>query len=154
MPEKKEVGRELIVKLRNLLDQNKDKRVVVIGTTCTGKSTFLKDINTAHDIDELVFPQLTKAERDYVCQTPWTPEIGQTMTRLVKEKIRAEPGKPIFGTVMLDSDIIIYLQISDELLAMRTRSRNVNFQDAKNMQERIEAEIKKSQIPVIVFSVG
>lgn len=141
-------------KLVKILDANKDKRVVVVGTTCTGKSTFLKQIESAHDMDELVFPKLSKEERDYVDQTPWTEEIGRTMIRLTKERAVVKPGEPVFGTVVLDSDLLIELKISDELLRKRTISRGVSFEDAKNMQRQIEAEIKKSKIPVIELSVG
>ena len=100
-------------------------------------------------MDELVFPKLTKEERDYVCQHPWTPEIGEKMVGLVKEKVKIEPGKPVFGTVVLDSDLIVYLRISDELLKERTALRGANYEDAKNMQRQIEEEIKQSNIPTI-----
>ena len=105
-------------------------------------------------MDDLVFPQLTKAESDYVCQSPWTPKIGETINRLVKEKVRIEPGNPVFGTVVLESDLIIYLRISDELLKKRTGLRGSKFEDAKNMQKAIEVEIKSSGLPVIEFPVG
>ncbi len=145
---------ELVFRLQQILEANKNKRVVVVGTTCTGKSTFLKSIEGAHDMDELVFPQLTPAEHDYVCQKPWTPAIGQTMIKLVKERVKIEPGQPVFGTIVLDSDLIVYLHISDELLRERTRSRDAAFEDAKNMQRQIEQEIEQSQIPVIKFPIG
>lgn len=145
---------ELTQKLRSLLEENQDKRVVVVGTTCTGKSTFLESISNAHDMDELVFPQLTQEEADYVNQTPWTPEIGKTMNGLVKKKVKIKPGEPVFGTVVIDSDLVIYLKISDELLHRRTLLRRANFEDAKNMQQQIEKEIKSSGIPVVEFSVG
>ncbi|MEK9183491.1 MAG: hypothetical protein AAB890_00250 [Patescibacteria group bacterium] len=153
-PEKGKNQNELISELTKILEANRDKRIVVVGTTCTGKSTLIQEIKDAHDMDELVFPLLSKEEDDYVCQKPWTSEIGQTMIRLVKEKVKVEPGKPVFGTVVLDSDLIIYLHISDELLEERTNLRNHTLEDAKNMQKQIEEEIKKSQIPVIKLSVG
>ncbi|HNX11224.1 MAG TPA: hypothetical protein PKI61_03715 [bacterium] len=145
---------ELLNDLVNLLDKNKDKRVVVVGTTCTGKTTFLKDLPDAADMDELVFPQLTQEEHDYVCQHPWTPAIGETMARLVREKVKVENGRPVFGTVVLDSDLIVYLHISDELLRQRTELRGANFIDAKNMQQQIEEDIRMSNIPMIQLSVG
>ncbi len=145
---------ELVSGLAGVLGKNKDKRIVVVGTTCTGKSTFLNNIKDAHDMDELVFPQLSKEEYEYVCQHPWTPKIGETMTRLVKEKVKIEAGKPVFGTVVLDSDLIVYLHINDELLKSRTELRNANFEDAKNMQKQIEEEIKLSNIPMVEFLVG
>lgn len=145
---------ELIVKLQQILDANRDKRIIVVGTTCTGKSTFLQHIPGALDMDALVFPQLTPEEDAYVNQTPWTPEIGATMTRLTKERVRVDPGHPVFGTVLLDTDLIVDLDISDELLRQRTVLRGTNFEDAKNMQQQIKEEIQQSGIPCIGFKVG
>ena len=144
----------LIEKLQILLESNKDKRVVVVGTTCTGKSTFLQSIKGAHDMDDLLYPQLTKEEADFVNQTPLTEEISRTMDRLAKERVKVEKGQPVFGTIVFDSDFIINLKISDELLRQRVRSRNVSFEDAKNMQKYIEEDVEKSGIPKIDFPVG
>ena len=144
----------LAVKLAEILERNKNKRIVVVGTTCTGKSTFLKQIGNAHDMDDLIFPQLSQEEKNYVCQNPWTEEIGKTMTRLVKEKVKIKAGEPVFGTVVLYSDLIIELIISDELLRQRTAFRGVDFQNAKNMQRQIGGEVKQSGLPVIKFNVG
>ena len=104
-------------------------------------------------MDKIIFPLLSDEEREYVCQTPWTPEIGETMDRLVKEKIKIKPGKPVFGTVIIDCDLIVYLDISDELLLERTKSRNVDYQDAKKMKDSIERDIEDTTIPVIRIQV-
>lgn len=140
--------------LQALLDEFKDQRVVVLGGTCTGKSTLVERLADAQDMDKLVFPLLTEDEKEYVCQTPWTPEIGETMTRLTKERVKVEAGKPVFGTVVLDADRIVYLKISDELLRGRTAARGVSFEDAKSMQAHIEEEIVASGLPVAEFEVG
>lgn len=140
--------------LQTLLDTHKDERVIVLGGTCTGKSTLVGHLDGAQDMDKLVFPLLTQDEKDYVCQTPWTPEIGETMTRLTKERVKVEAGKPVFGTVVLDTDRIVYLKISDKLLRERTDKREVSFEDAKNMQAHIEDDIAASGLPVTEFSVG
>lgn len=152
--EKNGSEKDLAVKLEALLNANANKRVIVVGTTCTGKSSFLKQIEGTHDMDDLVFPALSKEESDYVSKTPWTEEIGREMIRLTRERVSVKAGKPIFGTVVFDSDLIILLKISDDLLRERTKARGVNFEDAKNMQRQIEREIGKSKIPVIEFSIG
>ena len=59
----------------------------------------------------------------------------------------------MFGTVLLDCDLIVYLHINDELLLERTSSRNVDFNNAKNMQQSIEEEIRNSNIPTINIEV-
>ncbi|MCE7936334.1 hypothetical protein DYH10_00865 [Candidatus Saccharibacteria bacterium CPR2] len=140
--------------LQSVLDQYKDERVVVLGGTCTGKSTLIEHLADAKDMDKLVFPLLTKDEADYVCQTPWTPEIGETMTRLTKERVKVKPGEPVFGTVVLDADRIVHLKIGDDLLRERTAARGVSFEDAKNMQQHIETEMASSGLPVVEFEVG
>jgi len=144
----------LINKLQVLLNKNQDKRIVVIGTTCVGKTTFLENIKNAYDMDKLIFPLLTKKEKEYVCQSPWTPETGKTMSRLVREKIKIEKGKPLFGTVLLNCDLIVYLEISDKLLKKRVLKRSSSFIDAKNMQKSIDRQIKNSNIPIVKFFVG
>ena len=142
-----------IEELRQIFIDNKDKRICVLGTTCTGKTTLINESNMGVDMDEEIFPLLTEEETEYVCQTPWTEEIGNKMDELVRTRLSIKPGVPMFGTVLLDCDLIIYLHITDELLLERTKSRNVDFNNAKNMQLKIEEEIKNSNIPTIYIEV-
>ena len=144
---------EYIEELKEIFNNNKDKRILVIGTTCTGKSTLIKNLGMGLDMDKVIFPLLTKEESDYVCQTPWTKEIGEKITYFVRTKLTIQPGEPLFGTVLIDCDLIIYLHITNELLKKRTNLRNVDFINAKNMQTEIEDEIKKSNIKVITLEV-
>ena len=139
--------------LKQIFNNNKDKRICVLGTTCTGKTTLIKESNVGIDMDEEIFPLLTPEETEYVCRTPWTEEIGNKMNELVQTKLKIRPGVPMFGTVLLDCDLIVYLHINDELLLERTSSRNVDFNNAKNMQQKIEEEIKKSNIPTLYIEV-
>ena len=144
----------MIEQLENILEENKNKRICILGTSCTGKTTLIEQTGIGKDMDEEVFPLLTKEEEEYVCRTPWTEEIGEYMNNLVKTKLKIEPGIPLFGTVLLDCDLIIYLHINDELLKMRTEKRNVDFINAKNMQKSIEEEIKNSNIKTITIEVS
>lgn len=139
--------------LTRIFDENSDKRICVLGTTCTGKSTLISQLGIGEDMDELLFPLLTKEENDYVCQTPWTEEIGEKMDELVRTKLIIKPGIPLFGTVLVNCDLIIYLHIDDELLFKRTALRNVDFKNAKMMQSKIEQEIYISNIETIVLEV-
>lgn len=147
------MSNEYIEQLKEIFNNNTDKRILVIGTTCTGKSTLIKNLGIGLDMDKVIFPLLTKEESDYVCQTPWTKEIGEKMTYLVKKQLKIQAGEPLFGTVLIDCDLIVYLHINDELLQKRTTLRNVDFTNAKNMQTEIEEEIKNSNIKVITLEV-
>lgn len=139
--------------LITIFSENKDKRICVLGTTCTGKTTLINHSNIGLDMDKEIFPLLSKEETDYVCSTPWTEEIGEKMNELVREKLSIRPGIPMFGTVLLDCDLIVYLHISDELLLERTKLRNADFMNAKNMQQKIEKEIRSSGIQTITLEV-
>ena len=138
-----------IEQLIEIFEENRDKRICVLGATCTGKTTLIKGTNIGLDMDEEIFPLLTEEETEYVCRTPWTQEIGNRMDELVRTKLSIKQGTPMFGTVLLDCDLIVYLHINDDLLLERTKLRNTDFSNAKNMQLKIEEEIKKSNIPII-----
>jgi len=140
--------------LYKVFEENKDKRICVLGTTCTGKTTLINSLGIGEDMDELIFPLLTKEETDYVCSTPWTEEIGNKMDELVRTRLVIKPGNPLFGTVLLDCDLIVYLHIDDDLLLERTILRNADFINAKNMQRKIEEEIKNSNIDTIRIEVS
>lgn len=145
--EQKKAKADIKQELEKILKEHRHERVCVVGTTCTGKSYLIRHIPDALDMDDLIWPQITKAEEKYVMQKPWNEEIGKTMTRLVRERVKIEPGKPVFGTVVIPSDYIVYLKISDNLLKERTKKRNKEYSDAKNMQTQLEKEISSSKIP-------
>lgn len=147
------MSNKYIEEIKEIFDNNKDKRILVIGTTCTGKSTLIKKLGVGLDMDKEIFPLLTKEESDFVCQTPWTKEIGEKMDYLVRTKLKINLGLPLFGTVLVDCDLIVYLHINDELLKKRTDLRNVDFTNAKNMQIKIEEEIKDSNKKVITLEI-
>lgn len=139
--------------LKEIFLNNSSKRICVLGTTCTGKSTLINSLGMGEDMDSLIFPLLSKEEEEYVCKEPWTEEIGEVMNNLVRTKLSIKPGKPLFGTVLLDCDLIVYLHIDDELLKERCELRGVDFINAKNMQEKIEEEIAESSIESVKLSI-
>ncbi len=135
--------------LQDLLAQHTHERVCVVGTTCTGKSTLVKQIPGLLDMDDCIFPLLSPKEQAQVCTSPWTEEIGKTMTRLVRERVAIQPGRPVIGTVVIESDFIIYLKIAEKLLRQRTKQRGASYHDAKNMQKQIEKDILSSHIQYV-----
>ncbi len=140
--------------LKALLETNKDKRITVIGTTCAGKTTLLKDIPEASAIAD-VAPPLTEAEKEFYYHAPLTRENNKKMIEMRAGRVSVRPGHPLFGTAIAKgTELIIYLTISDELLKKRTKSRGVDFTQAKTMQGFIEEQIMESGLPVIKVVVG
>lgn len=146
-----------VEKISHIFSSNTEKRICVVGASCVGKSTLLSYLPEAVDMDDLLFgneqkgiePLLTQAERDYVCG-PWTPEVGQFMTKKAHELIKIEAGHPVFGTIVFPSDLVVEINVPDNILRERIRRRNTGEKDVFNMKAQIESEIEKSGIEKIV----
>ena len=139
--------------LKSVLSQNQDKRITVVGTTCVGKTSLLKEIPEGIEISKLA-PPLTEEEKDFYYNAPLTRENEERRLDLRARRAFVKPGQPAFGTAIAqDTELIVYLTISDELLRKRTSARRVDFEMAKTMQKFIEEWIKESGLPVIKVQV-
>ena len=131
---------ETLNTLTAIFAKHKKERVCVLGTICCGKTTLLRQIPGCVDLDDELWPQLTEEEKNFICQKPWTPEIGDFIDRLVYERITVKAGHPLFTTILVDCDAVVYLDLSDELLAEHCRMRGVDFADAKNVKDAVEED--------------
>lgn len=131
------IKRELV----ELFDKYYDNRICVLGTTCCGKSTLQSQFIETVDMDEVLWPTLSKEEESYICQKPWTSDIGKFTSKLVRERVAIKSGHPLFSLILLDCDVIIYLGISDVLLQKHCQKRNASFEDAKKVKCVIESTI-------------
>lgn len=131
---------ETINALNAIFEKHKNERVCVLATTCCGKTTLLRQIPGCVDLDDELWPQLTAEEAGYISQKPWTKEIGDYIDKLVYERITIKSGHPLFSTIIVDCDVVVYLDISDELLAEHCEKRGNNFMDAKNVKEAVEQD--------------
>jgi len=131
-------AKETINALNAIFQKHINDRICVLGTTCCGKSTLQEQIPSTLDMDAVLWPQLTKDEEAYICQKPWTRKIGDFTRKIVKERVTIKAGQPIFSLILLDCEVIVYLDISDELLADHCKKRGSAFQDAKNVKDAIE----------------
>jgi len=141
-------------KLKAILEQNIDKKITVIGTTCVGKTTLQKEIPESISISKLA-PRLTEEEKDFYYNAPLTKENEERRLDLRPRRAIVKAGQPAFGTgIARGTELIIYLIISDKLLMERTQSRKVDFNEARVMENFIKESIKKSNLPVIEIQMG
>ncbi len=131
-------AQETVNALQAIFEKHKNDRICILGTTCCGKSTLQEQLPGTVDMDEVLWPQLTMEEETFICQKPWTREIGDFTRKLVIERVAIKAGQPLFSLILLDCEVIVYLDISDELLAEHCKKRGSNFQDAKNVKNAIE----------------
>ncbi len=143
--------------LSQIFENNKDKRICVVGASCSGKSTLLKYFPDAIDMDDLLFgsigkgisPLLLDDEVRYVCG-PWDEKVGEFMIRRSRELITIKPGSPIFGTIVFPSDLIVEICVPDDILHERICERNSSREDVIKMRDQIRSEIDNSGIEKIV----
>lgn len=138
--------------LKGVFKQHVHRRIAVLGPPCAGKSTILRHIPEARDMDIILFPQLSSVEKQIVFQKPWSPFVGEEMTRLARSRIVVLPGYPVFATVVINVDLIVYLKMHDELLMKRVlirQERRQSFRDVKGIQLQLEVDILESGIPSI-----
>lgn len=133
-------SQETINALKAIFEKHREERICVIGTTCCGKTTLLNQMPNCVDMDEALWPLLTQEEINFVCQKPWTKKIGDYFDNLVYTKVKIDKGRPMFGTVILDCDVVVYLDIDDQLLEQRCKMRNVEFEDARSMKASVERD--------------
>lgn len=137
---------QILDELKKILERHKQERVCVLGTICCGKTTLLRQIPGCVDLDDVFWPRLTEEEATFISRTPWTQEISDEIDRLIYEKVKVEAGRPLFTTVILDCEAVVYLNIEDALLAEHCRRREVSFEDAKNVKAAVEADLEHHKL--------
>lgn len=150
---RQEKGYETAKALTFVLDRYKDKRVLVVGIPGSGKSTLLRHIPQGVDMDTVLSPKLSQGERKFVFQkdVAGLTLSGDVLQTLAEMHLDIQPGHPQFATVVIPSDVIVYLKIDDELLRERLLSREVEddrpqqYDYVKRIEEILEESIQKAQ---------
>lgn len=124
-----------VKKLEKIFSNHQNDRICVLGTICIGKTTLIKHLKNCVDIDDELPPLLNDKEKDFLqkahmLNNSWTEEIGNEVERLTKEKVKIKAGFPLFGTIILDCDVIVYLDIEESLLSEHCKKRKINLSDA------------------------
>ena len=136
---------ETLNTLKAIFEKHKNERICVLGTICVGKSTLLNQLigYNCVDMDAELWPNLPPEEMsllDRLNQSPWTKETGDEIDRLTYKYLKVRPGYPMFTTVIVDCEAVVYLDINDELLAQHCEKRRVSFEDSKRIKEAVESD--------------
>ena len=170
-------GKEHAETLESLLEKYKDKKVLVLAPPSVGKSTILQHIKDGVDLD-VVFDDMPEEFKRYVLHherpfmfidgdkktlkytekefdpdnsehQTYLKETTKLLTEYTQSKINIEAGRPAFGSTLIDSDVIIYLKISEEELKKRIESRNIStlrlvqLERVKAIKNNLEADLER-----------
>lgn len=163
--------------LESLLEKYKDKRVLVLAPPSVGKSTILQHIKAGVDLDT-VFDGMPEDFKRHVLhhehpfmfidgdrrtvkysEKEFDPtsdehqahlrETTELLAGYTRSKISIEAGRPAFGSTLVDSDVVIYLKISEEELKKRIESRNTNtyrltqLERVRAIKNNLEADLER-----------
>jgi len=136
---------ETLNTLKAIFEKHNDERVCVIGTVCAGKSTILNKLAEygCEDLDAVVWPLIPEDEMvvfNQLAKDPWSEDFGNEIDRLIYKYAKVKPGNPLFTSVIIDCEAVVYLDISDDLLAAHCKERGVSYEDAKKIKEAIEGD--------------
>lgn len=126
--------------LEAIFDKHKHERIIVLSTTCVGKTTMIELMPDWVDVDVLLGELMTEEEIAFCGQVPWTEEIGAVYDEIMFGRVKVEPGHPLFCSVVLDCEVIVYLDISHEILLSHCKKRGVDFNYALQMKDEIEKD--------------
>lgn len=134
---------ETLNTLRAIFDKHKSERVCVIGTVCVGKSTILGQLSDygCLDMDAELWPSIPPEEMEMfnkLSQAPWSKEFSDEIDRLTYKYLKVKPGYPMFTSVIVNCEAVVYLDINDNLLALHCEKRGESFKDAKKIKDAIE----------------
>jgi len=132
---------ETINALVDIFKKHNNERICVIGTMCCGKTTLVRKLSPYHcvDADDELWHQIPKDETDALSQRPITKEIIDAVFKLMYERVKAKPGCPLFGITILDCEVVVYLDISPQLLQKHCAARgDTEYVDALYVKKYIE----------------
>ena len=92
------------------------------------------------DVDVLLGECMTAEEIAFCSQVPWTEEIGEVYDKIMSEKVKVIPGHPLFCSCVIDCEVLVYLDISNENLLKHCKKRGVDFNYALQMKDEIEKD--------------
>lgn len=173
-------GKESAKKLELLLEKYKNKRVLVLAAPSVGKSTIMQHIENGVDLD-IAFDHMPEEFKRYVLhhESPFMFIDGdkqtlkyaekkfdsnnsehqehlrkttELLTKYTQSKVNIRIGHPAFGAMLIDSDVVIYLKISEEEFKKRMESRNNNThrliqsERAMSIKNILEEDLKKVKL--------
>ena len=126
--------------LEAIFEKHRNERICVLSTTCVGKTTITGKKSQWIDVDILLGERMTKEEIEFCSQIPWTEEIGNVYGKIMLDRIKIEPGYPLFCSMILECEVVVYIDISNENLLKHCTKRGVNFDYALQMKNEVEKD--------------
>jgi len=146
----------IIHRLRTIFAENADKRICVVGVSCTGKSTLLRDLPECVDGDSIVWDTLPEDVYEKLSRspTPWDEETLNTWKEwYIKADFDIKPGQPVISVWVEDCDLVVYLTLSESEYLKRVTMRGRNVKEMLKQRAELDKVVRECGLPVIVVGL-
>ncbi len=131
-------------KIKKKLIENKNKRVLVLGTIGINLQTLIKKLETGKLYEEVLDDLLIK-NYGYIN----TRYINDSEKKKIEDSIKIERGIPLFSHKIINSDIIIFIYVNPKILRIFCIRERVSYFQALNLQNDLKNQLKKLSCPVV-----
>ena len=149
-------NKKVLKRLRTIFAENTDKRICVVGVSCTGKSTLLRDLPECLDGDNIVWDTLPEDvyKRLSCSPTPWDEETLNIWKEwYIKTDFDIKPGQPLFSVWVEDCDLVVYLTLSENEYLKRVAMRGRNLEDMLKQRQELDKVVRECNLPVIIVKL-
>lgn len=136
--------------LQRILQENRDKRVIIVGTVCISKDMMDEVLPGVRSMSQALWPITTPVDKEQLRWRPWSRDTWEFTRALVNEKIKIQAGSPMYGTVFTDCDMIVYLDA--DIPTLRKYVSRIIFSDNNiiDMDTMLRKEIIIKYNPTII----
>jgi deoxyadenosine/deoxycytidine kinase len=124
--------------LNAIFEKHQHERIVVLTTTCVGKTEMIKLMPQWIDADVLLGQSITDEEIIDAIQSQKGVKYIRIYEKKLYKKIKITPGIPVFGSCVIDCDVLVYLDISEKNLLSHCQKRGRDFNFVLELKEEIE----------------
>ena len=152
----------VVRELRGIFAKHKDKRISVIGASCIGKTTLMRDLVGCIDHDQFIWESLPRDvfEKQKSFPEPWGREALDIWIHwAAKIPVRIERGRPLFSAGVFkagadDCDLMVHLCLSDAEFLERVAKRGKTAQTMLKHKSDVDRFVAQSKAPVIAVDIG
>jgi len=151
---------KVLSQLQTIFAKNKDLRICVVGASCIGKTTLVRDLPECIDHDYIVWELMPKdiAEKLKTFPEPWSEAALDIWKDCIsKTHFNIKPRQPIFSydpRCISGCDLIIHLVLDDSQYLERVAKRGKNSDTMLRHKQKVNESVKNASAPVIVIDLG
>ncbi len=138
---------EVIIKLKKIIGNHLDKKILVVGTMGSGIEQIYKKM--AGEFYNQVFDELLIENFGYI--DPFY--IPREEQQKIEKMIEVKKGIPLFSYKIIDSDIVIFLYVNPKILRILCLKENISYTNSLNLQQKLIDELKSINKQIITLNL-